>query len=289
MPTAYVARLCPTRSARISSNLGAAVHSAVLGLIARSDAALAQSIHDIPRLKPLTASNLLDIDKNAPTAVVSSEQDYHVRITVLSPELEALAAGWNRTTVPELEIDGLTWRVSRFTANPAEHPWAGRQSYDAIAKAALLRAEHMPSRWTLEFASPVTFRQRAVNQPLPLPELVFGNLLDRWNEFAPLSLPDDVRAYAADCMGVNQFDLRSAAERTKKNALQIGSIGYCTYAALTPNHFWQACIDTLAHFAFYSGVGAGTARGFGLTRLRASGAPPARQPGGRPARGLAPA
>jgi CRISPR-associated endoribonuclease Cas6 len=105
-----------------------------------------------------------------------------------------------------------------------------------------------------------------INQPLPLPSLVFGSLIDRWNILAPLPLPAEVRA-AADELLVNNFALRSVPARTKDGALQIGAVGHCTYSAAHPGSAWLAGIDLLARFAFYSGVGAGTARGFGQARL----------------------
>ncbi len=134
---------------------------------------------------------------------------------------------------------------------------------------ALRVAGAAPRRWALEFISPVTFRHERTNHPLPLPELVFGSLLDKWNALAPLPLPSELHAVAAGLV-VSNFELRSLAVPTKGGALQIGAVGRCAYSAVQQNVAWLAEIDLLARFAFYGGVGAGTARGFGQTRLIAA-------------------
>lgn len=251
--------------------MGRLTYSAILRLIAAADGALAQQLHDDDRVKPLTVSNVLGLDTRGPEVAITPAHDYGLRVTLLTAALERVATEWTPQTVPALDLNGTIWQVERVSARSDEHPWAGAVSYEGLAAPALLRAANGPTRWMLEFASPVTFRQRGLNQPLPTPDLVFGSLLDKWNAFAPLALPDEVRRFAAECIAVNRFDLHSAAEPTKNGALQIGAIGRCTYTATNRDRYWLACIETLARFAFYSGVGAGTSRGFGRARLVSGG------------------
>ncbi|HEX9372716.1 MAG TPA: CRISPR system precrRNA processing endoribonuclease RAMP protein Cas6 [Roseiflexaceae bacterium] len=267
MPTAIIFTIRPTSPATVPASLARATHAAVLRLVAAADPALAARLHDDDGPKPLTVSNVLGLAARGATAAVAIERDYGLRVTLLSAELEALAAGWTPESIGMLDLDGMTWRVERVTAEAAEHPWAGHVSYEGLAAPALLRAEGGPTRWALEFAAPVTFRQRGLNMPLPTPDLVFGSLLDKWNAFAPLALPEEVRRFAAECLAVSRFELRSAAAPAKNGALQIGAVGRCTYTAVNRDRYWLACIETLAHFAFYGGVGAGAARGFGQARV----------------------
>jgi CRISPR-associated endoribonuclease Cas6 len=267
MPTATIFTLRPTVNATISANLSRSTHAAILRLIATHDQALAEQLHTDARVKPLTVSNLLGLTGNGSSVTVSSTRRYDLRVTLLSPDLEAVAAHWTPATVASVELDGTTWHVERIANTTAAHNWAGQVAYEALAAPALKHPEHGPTRWTLDFAAPVTFRQRGLNQPFPTPELVFGSLLDKWNSFAPLTLPHEVRTFAAERLAVNNFDLRSVAAPTKGGALQIGTVGRCTYTATQHDPFWLACIDILARFAFYSGIGAGAARGFGRTQL----------------------
>ena len=274
MPTACVFTLRPSAAATLSPALGRAAHAAVLELIGAADAELARRLHaDVP-VKPLTVALLGERDGR----LASPARSYDLRVTLLAPALETLAAAWSPATLPQLTIDGIAWRVERVAAAAAAHPWAGAAGYDALLAEALRSAARgAEPRWTLEFATPVTFRQAGRNQPLPLPELVFGSLLDRWNTLAPVPLPPEMRQFAAEALAISRFDLRSVMLPTKNGASQVGAVGRCTYSATSRDRYGLACMETLARFAFFSGVGAGTARGFGQARLE----------GARPAVGAA--
>lgn len=267
MPVALLLLLRPLAEATVNTSLGRFAHAAILRRIAAADSALAARLHDENGVKPLTISNVLGLNGRGAFVTVSPASEYGLRITLLSSELEALTAGWTPEGIGPLVIEGMEWQVTRIIGAADEHPWTGQASYEELAAPALLRDGSGPNRWTLEFVSPVTFRQRGMNQPLPTPDLVFGSLLDKWNAVAPLALPEEVRRFAGECLAISRFDLHSAAEPTKNGAIQIGALGRCTYTAANRDRYWLACIETLAHFALYSGVGAGTTRGFGRSRL----------------------
>jgi CRISPR-associated endoribonuclease Cas6 len=266
MPLALVFTIRPQVAREVPASLGRATHAAVLRLIAAADPELAERIHDDEGRKPLTVSNVLGLSGER-FSDADPTRDYHLRVTLLTPELEALAAGWTPERVGVLDLDGVPWQVTACADQPSAHPWAGQASYEELAAALLHRPDDLPSRWTLRFSSPVTFRRKGMNMPLPLPELVFGGLLEQWNAAAPLALPDEARRYAEECLAVSRYDLRTVAGPTSGGALQIGAVGRCTYVATNRDRYWLACITTLARLAFYSGVGAGTTRGFGQARL----------------------
>jgi CRISPR-associated endoribonuclease Cas6 len=266
MPAAIVYTIRPTAPASVPANLGRAAHAAILRLIQDGDPALAARLHDEDGVKPLTVSNVQGLGQGR-SRPVDPARDYHLRVTFLSPALEEIAAGWTPERIGMLDLDGLSWQVVGVALDRAAHPWADVTSYEALAAPLLERTAAPPARWELHFAAPVTFRRRGANMPLPLPELVFGSLLDKWNACAPIALPDEVRRYAEECLAISRYDLRSLTEPTSGGAMQVGGVGRCTYVAISRNRYWQACITTLARFAFFSGVGAGAARGFGQARL----------------------
>ena len=277
MPTARVFTLRPERPAEVATATGRAAHAAVLDLIASADAALAAKLHHDERVKPLTVAGLTGLGGPGPAARVDPGRAYGLRVTLLDAELEALTEGWSAASVPTIRIGGVLWRVEDVTCDTARDPWAGRAGYQELLAPAVRRAAGAGGgRWTLEFVTPLTFRRQGRSQPLPLPELVFGSLLDRWNALSPLRLPDDLRQVVADGLSISRFELRSAVVPGKGGALQIGGLGRCTYAATGLDRYGMACVDALARFAFYSGVGAGTARGFGQARLLAEGRAAAR-------------
>lgn len=266
MPTALVLSIRPMVAAHVQANLGRAAHAAILAQIAAADPAFAARLHSSEGIKPLTVSNVLGLDRRGGRALIAPGQTYGLRVTLLCDTLEALAREWTAASFGTLMLDGVAWRVEQVTADAIEHPWAGHESYESLAAGALRRSGSALNDWTFEFATPVTFRHGPINQPLPLPDLVFGSLLDKWNAFAPLPLPSELRDTIAGLV-VSSFELRSAVVPTKGGALQIGAVGRGSYRALGGTSAWLAGIDLLARFAFYSGVGAGTARGFGQTRL----------------------
>ena len=267
MPTALMLTLRPMRPCTVPASLGRATHAAILRLIAVADPQKAQQIHDDIGVKPLTVSNVLGLRGAGSHLAASPSQTYGLRVTLLAAELEALALAWSPENLEPFDLDGTAWQVEQVTSDAALHPWAGHMSYGALAAPALTRTADGPTRWTLEFVSPVTFRQRGLNQPLPSADLVWGSLLDKWNAFAPLAFPDEIKRFASECMAVSRFELRSLAEPTKGGAMQIGAVGRCTYTATNRDRYWCACIETLAQFAFWSGVGAGATRGFGRARV----------------------
>lgn len=266
MPMALVYTLRPRRAARVPAGLGRAAHALVLDMVAAADPGLAGRLHAANELRPLTVSNPLGIAGPGPEAEVRPGRAYRLRVTALTDELERLARRWLDAPPEEVSLGGVAWAVEGVTARAADDPWAGREGYGALVEGALRRAGGGPGRWTLEFGSPVSFRQRGMCQPLPLPELVFGSLLDRWNALAPLPLPGEVRRYAAECLLVSRYDLRTEVELSKGGVPQVGAVGRCSYIALEDDPAMVGCIEALARFALYGGVGAGTARGLGQAR-----------------------
>lgn len=266
MPRAIVYTISPTQATNVPSSIGRAAHAAFLRLIRDADPDLAARIHDDDGVKPLTVSNVIGLGAGKFTRV-EPDRRYGLRVTLLTDDLETLAERWTVEALAELDLDGQAWRVLARVTHSAEDPWAGAASYTELAAPLLERPASVPARWTFSFASPVTFRRRGANMPLPLPELVFGSLLEKWNAFAPLALPEEVRRYAEECVTVSRFNLRTVAGATSGGALQIGAIGQCTYLATVRDRYWQACLTTLARLALYSGIGAATTRGFGQARL----------------------
>jgi len=280
MPLALVYTLRPRRAANVPTGLGRAAHALVLDMIAAESPALAERLHAANKLRPLTVSNPLGLPGAGAEVGVRPERAYRLRVTALTDELERLARGWAETPPAEVSMGGVAWAVERVTARAADDGWAGREGYGQLVEEGLRRAGDGPGRWTLEFSSPVSFRQRGMCQPLPLPELVFGSLLDRWNALAPVPLPGEVRRYAAECLIASRFDLRTEAVLSKGGVPQVGSVGRCSYIALENDAVMGGCIEALTRFAFYSGIGAGTARGLGQARAIGSGTrAPARRRG----------
>lgn len=249
-------------------NLGRAHYAAILKLLGSVDAGLAAAVHDSQGVKPLTCSDLLNGASNREGTRLRRGTPYYLRVTGLTEGVSHALLGTLVDSAPEgIELDHSDLMVTATTASGEEHGWAGSTTYEALA------ARLMPSRsttdrqqLTMQFASPTSFKQGGRHMPLPLPDLVFGSLVDRWNAFSPLALSPDARRFAAEMLALTRYRLRSRPVAHKGSALRIGGVGTASYRALGRDRYWLSAIQMLAEFARYSGVGVQTTTGMGQAR-----------------------
>jgi CRISPR-associated endoribonuclease Cas6 len=266
MPVSLVLTLGSERALALPAHLGRASHSALLRLVGEADAALADALHEPNQRRPFTCSTLWGPPKRSGRLRMGPEQPARVRYTSLCAELDALLLALAERPPAALEIDGEPLTVLTATADPADDEWAGVTDYETLAANCLLPGEAPPARATLDFASPTGFRSSGQVVPLPLPDLVYGSLLDKWNAFAPLALPDEMRRFGAECVAVSRYRLRTRAVRAKGRSLQIGFVGQCSFTALNRDRYWVSVLQLLTDFAFYAGVGYQTTVGLGQAR-----------------------
>lgn len=261
--TSLVLTLRPRETRELPPMLGRAAHRALLHTIAERDAALAEKLHDENAARPFTCSSLMGKRVNG---MVSPDLSYALRYTTLTPEID-LAELWIADQPSAIELDGVLFDVVEATRDANTHPWAAQTTFEELAARWLLARETPHARLTLQFASPTAFKQAGKAQLFPLPDLVFGSLLDKWNTFAPIALPEETRRFAAECLAVSRFDLEThAAPFKSEGALKSGAVGRVTYVALNHDRYWLSIINLLAEFALFAGVGVSTALGMGQAR-----------------------
>ncbi len=267
MLTSLILTVTTPTAARLPASLGRAGQALLLRLVQAHSPTLAEALHQSNGLKPYTVSNLVMGKRQGGTLTVEAGQSGWLRFTGLTEPVSRTLQNLTAAAPAAVELDGHTFTVTGATLNPADHPWAGQTSYQDLAAPYLLGGQRRPpTRIALEFAGPTTFRSNNRWQPLPLPELVFGSLLDRWQTFAPIALHPETRRFAAEAVGLNQYDLRSRGVPYKQGGSLIGFSGEATFAALNKDRYWLNVLHLLAAFAFYSGVGYMTAAGLGQTR-----------------------
>ena len=268
MLTSLILQLNSPNEADLPASLGRAGQALLLQFIGARDPALAESLHNLDGPKPFTVSNLVLGKRQQGSLHLQAGQSGWLRFTGLSREVSrhllALAANPPAT----ITLAGQILQVTGATLDPAGHPWAGQASYQDLAAPFLLGGQGRPAaRISLDFASPTTFKSQGRYVPLPLPELVFGSLLDRWQAFAPIALHPEVRRFAQEAVVLSRYHLRSRGLPAKEGGPQIGVTGQATKTALNRDHrYWLNVLHLLAAFAFYSGVGYQTGAGLGQTR-----------------------
>ena len=261
---------------------GRSAHALLLNTIRQYDPGFAEQLHADHRppgkdmagpalnasVRPFTVSSLLG---RFPQGALEREQVYALRMTAFHPHLAALlqqavfegplAAG------KQIELDFLPFRIEKAYWKDSDHPWTGEQNYQDLGASLLLAKQAAAKRISLQFTSPTTFKSAGKNIPLPLPEMVFGSLLDRWNAYAPIVFPEEVRRYAAECLAVGRYKISTRPVPFKRGGMRIGFVGQVTFTSLNYDRYWMSLLGALASFAIFCGVGGGTSMGMGQCRV----------------------
>ncbi|HAJ36711.1 MAG TPA: CRISPR-associated protein Cas6 [Chloroflexi bacterium] len=270
MLLSIILELTSQRAGVLPPHLGRAHHSVFLEWVAGFDAPLATALHDFEGVKPFTCSSLLGVTPTPDGLPLRAGETVSVRITSLDAVLSSqLEAHLTESAPTQWNLHNHPFAVTAVICDARRNSWSGSTTCEELAARYLVAGEAPSPTITLEFAAPTAFKSREMHIPLPLPGLVFGSLLDRWNAVSPVQLPDDVRAFAEDTVAVSQYNLRSAAVRHKQNSVLIGGTGTITYRVLGGDRYWLACLNLLADFALYCGVGVKTATGMGQARRMA--------------------
>lgn len=257
----------PAEQMLLPNHLGRAVYAVLMRWLHDQDAALAERWHDSEGHKPYTCSTLIGgkhIGKEK--RLIVPDETYWFRITALDPEVVSALRKIIANPPETVELDGHQLTVTAMTTDCGIHEWAGETTYEALAVPYLMARETPPRKLRLRFVSPTFFRQNEIHTPVPLPELVFGSLCNRWNTFSPIAVSDQVRAYAAQGIAMSAYRLSSQVMIGKNEIPHMGAVGHCRYVAVRYDKYWMSVAALLADFAFYSGVGRTTAAGAGQAR-----------------------
>ena len=258
----------PVAAGAVQASLGRAAHAVLLDAIRAADPALAEELHAGSGLRPFTASNLVGYSAQRG---LNPERTYSLRFTaVAGPVARALLAatqpGGPLSLGAVLRLDEAELRVEAIADQPKAHPWASSLTYEAISARWLLGRESPESRLALHFASPTTFKSGGLHVPVPMPGLVFGGLLERWNAFGPVALPDETRRFVDECLALTAYRLSTRMVMVKEGGLRAGAVGEARYTAVNHDRYWLSLLNLLADFALFAGVGAGTSMGLGQVR-----------------------
>ncbi len=255
------------RRGSLPAALGRAIHAEVLRQIDQRDSQMARQLHAWNGPVPLTCSGLNNARRAGAELPVGPGERYEVHVTGL---MEAVSHVLHSFLIQEPEsvwtIHNHPFVLESVTCDPAHHPWAGITDYQQLAADHLLATGNPSNRVTLRFDSPTSFKSNEMQIPVPMPDLVFGSLVDRWNQFSPILLSDEMREFSRTCVAVSRYNLRSVPMPHKPGAMRIGGVGEVTYTALDGDRYWHGAMQMLADFAVFSGVGVQTTNGMGQAR-----------------------
>ncbi len=268
MLTSLVLTVRATEEALLPRNLGRASHALLLRLLGERDAGLAGELHNGLAPRPFTCSSLVGGAAEGPMLRLVPGAPAWLRFTGLTRPVSQHLLGIAANPPAEVELDGQVLAVSAATVDMQAHPWAGSDGYREMCKRILHAPGPVPRRVRLEFASPTTFHTRnaagqRVNIPLPLPHLVFGSLLDRWQAFSPVAVDPDLREYAEEMVVLSRCTVRTRTLAFKDGGSETGFVGEAVFSTLNADRYWGRVLQVLAAYALYAGVGAKTTMGMG--------------------------
>ena len=269
MLLAAVITLTPLEPASAPAALGRAVHAWLLDRIERVDADLAHRLHEDKGPRPFTASNLWGPRKaRGGRVTLDPEHPCYLRVTGLTDEVSAAVERALPAPGERLALAEVPFTVQRIATETEKHPWAGRAGYTDLVQRYTLAPGPHPRGVTLRFASPTLVRFEGRDLPLPLPGAVFGGYLRKWNRFSPLTLPEEAKRYAEECLALGRFKLRShfvSFEQGGKGG-HVGFTGEVRFRFLVGDAYWTRVMLLLAGYAFWAGTGYRTTVGLGQTQ-----------------------
>ncbi len=266
MLTSLVFSLATEHPQALPPHLGRASHSLLLRLVEAFAPALSDALHEPNQPRPFTCSTLWGARRRGGSLHLEPGATYYLRFTGLTEPISAHLQAWAKEPPETVELDNAPLRVVEATLDAEVHPWAGSTTYEALSSPHLLAQQRPSSHAGIEFAAATAFRSSGRTVPLPLPELVYGGLVARWNHFAPVSVSDEVRRYAEECLAISRYRLRTVAVKAKGKSVQIGFVGRCRYTALNRDRYWLGLIQMLTDYCFYAGIGYQTTAGLGQAR-----------------------
>jgi len=266
----------------ILGSLGRPAQAWFLKQVTRANPALAQRLHDEQGLKPYTVSTLLD-EHGRPLQAgdwLKPGQLCWLRITTLNEELStALQKKVIQRLPKRLTVYKMDFRVDDVYERREEHAWASSTSFSDMAQDAANATSDNSVR--MEFASPTAFRSQGLDICLPIPGQVFRSLWMKWNAFCPepMQLHELWPDFAEACLFVSEMTAVQTtewvfAEGTRGHATGFsGTVGFTLPRKNNLPEKWHSYYDgaavvlqSLAHFAFYAGVGHHTTIGMGQAR-----------------------
>ncbi len=270
MTQADLASLVVTVTSQEDTTLPLYAGRAVFGLLLRwvdaEDAGLAQALHDASGAKPYTCSDMIGMKRQGEVRILHKGKTAWFRMTGLQESVARLLLQKEAIPPKTINIDGKVLDVVSMTTDAQQHPWAGCTQYYELASPYLMAQADAPHYFNFSLASPTAFKQNNLTQPLPLPDLVFGSLADRWQSFSTIGIHDDLRVYCKQGVVLNRFSLKSRLMRLKGDVMLGGSVGKAGYRVVRYDRYWQNMLAVLADYAFYAGIGRYTSVGLGRAR-----------------------
>ena len=252
---------------RLQRTHGRLLHAAFFRMLQAYSEELAACVHEEVRFKAFTVSELFPAKRKNEIGDfirVQKGDVFHWRVTVLDNLLLQAVLGIQPGYV--VLAGSLPLRLEKIETDGDRYGATGILDENELI-AACLRIKAV-KRITFQFSSPVSFRSFQDDYPFPLPQLIFGSIVDKWNLTAmPVSFERETVREAAAKLLPESWSGKTRQVYLKKDRGVTGFTGSFTFNISMLPQAEQQMLLLLAQFSQFSGVGRLTGQGLGQTMV----------------------
>ncbi|MHA2616636.1 MAG: CRISPR system precrRNA processing endoribonuclease RAMP protein Cas6 [bacterium JZ-2024 1] len=235
---------------------GEEAHALFFTLLTRADSTLSDKLHHLPS-KPF--SLYLDTPPHRPehgTLSLPEKETLLMHLHYFGPQPETIARSL----------------LSRYPRTETPYLGTGKIKIQSVevhftSFETLLRNSEERTEILFHFLTPTCFRQKKMSILFPLPELVFGSLLNKWNDYSPYRFPPHLNAIFPQIL-VERYRLHTELVPFSRYKI-IGFKGDCMF--LFRENFSvpeKKMLLALCSFAPYAGIGYKITMGLGAVTVK---------------------
>ncbi|WP_372371204.1 CRISPR system precrRNA processing endoribonuclease RAMP protein Cas6 [Candidatus Uabimicrobium sp. HlEnr_7] len=167
--------------------------------------------------------------------------------------------------IPALKTKEVDFEVVRaISTASSKHPWVNSQSLEDL----LSENNKDDDEALIDFVSSTLFINNGKFTPLPIPELVYNDLGQRWNKILPQHKIDDsiISEIANNVVIVLFKNLCTSIQNISQETLRVGFVGKVRFRLIKKDPQLLRYFNLLSDISFYVGLGKDTNMGCGMVR-----------------------
>ena len=258
------------RSVKAANWYGRAAQALVYECVGHYDPVYGDQLHQTDEeCKPFTTTTLIG---SFPKGRIIPQKLYSLRISGLSKRIEeiflqAVQPGGYFGIGSVIELDKIPFIIEGVYWDNHDHRLACHTNYAVLYDAFMKNKALSYSHIRFDFQKcPVLIQHGAVYDPLITPQIIYRSLQRKWQNHSPIPLKDFSADFMNDGLFVSAYKMES--QPVQQEGLVMGGRGTIDISTKHSREKTWATLQMLAAFAFYSGIGKNTTRGFGQTTVK---------------------
>lgn len=268
----------------INAHMGNAAQQLLLAQVSMVNPDLTAEL-DAPsnQSKPYAVSGLLVPERTKPLrGKLRAGAEGWLRLVGLRADVVEALEAFRQRQPSAVEFDRQPWELVSVSWDGSQHPWAGITALQVVQ--AELRESPAPSELSVQFASPTLFRRDGLTLPFPIPERIFGSLINKLETYTGVEPPDDLKLYVRYFVQLTHHELYTYNPKLEAGKSETGFMGRATFTMqrsnsnlrkkdrdlhdrlLADQDLYKRILSMLIHVGFYTGVGARATKGLGMMR-----------------------